>query len=562
MGPMPVVAAYNPTAVSHQMGPCHQGSCAPYTHQPVYHDGTTMHHAPPSLDYHHFNTNTYHPYSTPPGHCNPPATVLQAQSLVGQPDNNALYQGCPCCERAPYSPGRLSASNPMSQPSPRRLSSAASSSYGAAIPPVLPFRDPSCSSPSNLGFAHMNLNSSHYPETVNMMHSDASSFHINTDWASQSVSSSSSVVGPAGTNGVEETLDGAERQEPQRVLKMCGSATVSDDHAAHHVRCQQLAPKASLPSQIMGDAVSVEFVATTSLNGPGKIAIQPNPREERPHAPRLMCPYCAKAKDGFGGQPELDRHIATQHIPLKKWICIDPDTLEKNIPTKCYKCQYRKLYPREDNAASHLRRMHFNMRKHGVGNQHRGGKSGGSHPSLRELKLKGCLESVIIHDPKQLFDGPAPPPRQRNRNSRTTSGDSTSAQSPTDNVSSEYDSPVTLDSNNIDTNFNHPTHSDASGSVVGSEELFPNTSYEHGYGPEFMPRANLDMAPHQFVGSGMPGDASAAWPSSSSYDMQSDFPALNDYNTFLGSGADLSMDDFAFDINWATIMPDSATFSC
>lgn len=413
------------------------------------------------------------------------------------------------------------------------------------------YREFSCSSPSDLAFMGLNLDSPCDPASVNMIAADAASFRNHADWGSQSVSSPSSIVAPMRTNRVEKMLDVAGRHEALPVVELSERAIVSDNRAPHHVRCQQLAPKALLSCQFIRKNETAQSVATTSRGGRGKVAIQPHPREERTHSPRLKCPQCDKVRDGFGGQAELDRHMATQHTPSEKWICFDPDSLETGKLSKCHHCRYKKLYAREDNAASHLRRMHFNKRQNGAGNQHRGGKSGGSQPSLKELKEKNCLQSRTIDDPQRKWLGQAPPPRKRRRSQRSSCEDSGSAQNSEDGHS-EAASPeemVALDTNTIDTNFTRSSFPDASGPIDGPEELSSNSWYDFRGKPGYEPRYNLGRNVNLPIPSiGVRGSATfCPW----SDEMQQQFVGPNVNDAFQGQAFGFEGMDDGFD--WANI---------
>ena len=127
-----------------------------------------------------------------------------------------------------------------------------------------------------------------------------------------------------------------------------------------------------------------------SEDGSEKIGIARAPYV-RQHVPKKTCSQCDEHPDGFRGQHELQRHMDRAHSPRRKvWVCVDP-TPEKNFLANCKACNSQKEYGADYNAAAHLRRTHFNPKKprgrgRGKVDQKRGGKGGGDHPAMEELR--------------------------------------------------------------------------------------------------------------------------------------------------------------------------------
>ncbi|KAI9651995.1 MAG: hypothetical protein M1831_007287 [Alyxoria varia] len=127
-----------------------------------------------------------------------------------------------------------------------------------------------------------------------------------------------------------------------------------------------------------------------SEDGSEKVGIARAPYV-RQHIPKKTCSQCNEYPDGFRGEHELRRHMDRAHSSCRKvWVCIDP-TPEKKFLANCKACNSQKEYGADYNAAAHLRRTHFNPKKprgrgRGKVDEKRGGKGGGDHPPMEELR--------------------------------------------------------------------------------------------------------------------------------------------------------------------------------
>ena len=98
--------------------------------------------------------------------------------------------------------------------------------------------------------------------------------------------------------------------------------------------------------------------------------------------PRLQCPHCNDAPEGFRSEHELRRHTNRIHKETRKvWVTIDTSP-DKKFLANCKACVSGKKYNECYNAASHLRRMHFHPRKRGEVNDRKGGRGAGSGRSF------------------------------------------------------------------------------------------------------------------------------------------------------------------------------------
>lgn len=112
---------------------------------------------------------------------------------------------------------------------------------------------------------------------------------------------------------------------------------------------------------------------------------------QQPPRKTTFCRFCNAQPLGFHGDHELRRHIERHHAQVRRvWICKDASA-EGNFLSNCKACRNRKTYGANYNAAAHLRRAHFNPRKHrrggrGIKSEGRGGMGGGNYPPMEMLK--------------------------------------------------------------------------------------------------------------------------------------------------------------------------------
>ncbi|KAL9616526.1 MAG: hypothetical protein Q9160_008619 [Pyrenula sp. 1 TL-2023] len=177
-----------------------------------------------------------------------------------------------------------------------------------------------------------------------------------------------------------------------------------------HGRTRPLRPKVEREESSSNDANGARMVKVPSADGKTKDVVQipraPCPRITRTKA---FCPHCPDQTDGFHGDHELRRHIDRVHSSIRKvWVCKDISPDGKFL-SKCKACRNGKTYGANYNAAAHLRRTHFFPCKkgrggRGKGNEKRGGKGGGTEPSMDVLKHWMIQVDECVNDRNELVD--------------------------------------------------------------------------------------------------------------------------------------------------------------
>lgn len=135
-----------------------------------------------------------------------------------------------------------------------------------------------------------------------------------------------------------------------------------------------------------------KMIRMTSEDGTSKeVAEIPKTSYQRPPRQKTFCTFCQDRPEGFHGEHELRRHFERVHAFVRKvWVCRDISA-DRTFLANCKACRNQKKYGANYNAAAHLRRTHFNPCKRGRGgrgknSEKRGGKGGGTEPSMDILK--------------------------------------------------------------------------------------------------------------------------------------------------------------------------------
>lgn len=162
-----------------------------------------------------------------------------------------------------------------------------------------------------------------------------------------------------------------------------------------------IAPRASAPDAAVTirQASDHKMVRIKSKDGTTKdVAAIAKAPYVRPVHHKLPCPHCNDNPEGFRGEHELRRHKDRVHARVRRmWVTVDASP-NKTFLANCRACRNGKKYGAYYNAAAHLRRAHFNPRKRGrrcKGDEKRGGKAGGDHPPMDELKQNWMKEFLV-----------------------------------------------------------------------------------------------------------------------------------------------------------------------
>ncbi|KAI1979096.1 hypothetical protein LOZ53_000364 [Ophidiomyces ophidiicola] len=221
---------------------------------------------------------------------------------------------------------------------------------------------------------------------------------------------------------------------------------------------QKIAPKPAKTHR--ANNVPEQKMVISSEDGTSReVAAIPKASVQRPSRPKTYCKYCNEQPDGFHGEHELRRHVERVHAVVRKvWVCVDisPD---KRFLANCKACRNGKRYGANYNAAAHLRRTHFNPCQRGRGgrgkdSEKRGGKGGGTTPSMDVLKhWMEQREEIVVDNARILLDNDISPEEAVLLGSRRIS-DTPSAAEISDDHQSPPESPpmaaTTLDNNNND----------------------------------------------------------------------------------------------------------------
>lgn len=159
-------------------------------------------------------------------------------------------------------------------------------------------------------------------------------------------------------------------------------------------RLSRFIPTPSLGNQ----AANRSEAQSTGIRTLGGVPVIPRASISQPMRPRVFCHLCNMQSQGFRGEHEFRRHIDRLHSSLRKvWVCVDisPD---KTFLANCKACCNGKRYSANYNAAAHLRRVHFNLKRRGRG------REGCLNPPPMEV-LKHWMEERVELVPENVsFD--------------------------------------------------------------------------------------------------------------------------------------------------------------
>lgn len=221
---------------------------------------------------------------------------------------------------------------------------------------------------------------------------------------------------PFASHSINDTNSSVTGDSDGALDMQSSAARRTQEHTVHSAR--PLAPKKESPSVSPPNRADHKMIRISSADGTSKeVAAIPKASIQRPPRQKTYCTMCNDQPDGFHGEHELRRHIERVHAAVRKvWVCVD-NSIKKDFLANCKACRNGKRYGANYNAAAHLRRTHFNPCPRGRGgrgkdSEKRGGKGGGTEPSMDFLKNWMVQKEEIVvenaqsytYDPKSIVD--------------------------------------------------------------------------------------------------------------------------------------------------------------
>ena len=129
-------------------------------------------------------------------------------------------------------------------------------------------------------------------------------------------------------------------------------------HANRIPYVQTVAP--AIPTSMEGGhpAASIDDPWSTDRSLSVATGNKPKKYKRRP-PPRVLCQHCNEYPEGLHNEHSLRKHIGRIHTKQRKvFVCTDV-SIDKNFLLKCKPCSKSKRYQSRNNAAKHLRMVHF-----------------------------------------------------------------------------------------------------------------------------------------------------------------------------------------------------------
>lgn len=142
----------------------------------------------------------------------------------------------------------------------------------------------------------------------------------------------------------------------------------------------------------MDSSTGHDLIRIESDEGISKAAVPiPKAPYVRPSHDKVKCNQCNEHPNGFRGDHELRRHTERKHGQVRKYFTCKDISPDKKFLASCKACAGNRRYNAYYNASAHLRRAHFNPKQKGRKGKiepedRRGGKGGGTEPSMQVLK--------------------------------------------------------------------------------------------------------------------------------------------------------------------------------